>query len=447
MTDRIDHELAKLYAHISQQPLTTALDEMTMPQVKERATPDRRRRMINLFAGLAAVAVVASSVVLFAVELRSHRSTAPSGTSSSASLLKDMPLLGNGGVPTSARIVIPLTRGHGSVQLKTFVPQGALILQYDCAGPGSFKITSTNGVVGSDLAQCSTSLGVTTMTVDGPYSINGVKCSADFVCPNGYDGKPLTLDITAAPSMSWEILVAETTTWFPQVVPVQADWQVLVPLTFGTGSTTLPTFSVAPDESIRVNIVCNSGTSGKALEIAPNPLWPDGQQVSCLVFNADGSISELGVGPAVSNSGSGLGPISVQFTADPSVSWEVRITEGPEGILLPELGNLGPVTQDVGVAPKAIGIGSTVLTTFTPTQRYTIAFSCSGPGPLTVITSGVSHVATTLCGGNTGWFTPPHQVPGQPVSISVDAPSSVGWEIQAVQVYGSSWGAGGASMP
>ena len=402
----------------------------------EAYAPHRRRGMINLFAGLAAVAVVAASVTLFAVELRNHHGPAPAVTPSlpaSAALLKQMPLMGQGGVPGFVHVVLPLTRGSGSMRLKTFVPQGTLYLQFDCAGPGSFKISSTNRVIGNDLAQCSTSFGVTTLTIDGP---------------KGYDGKPLTLSITAAPSMSWEIFIAETGGWLPPLMPPQADYQVLVPITDGTGSITLPTFSVAPDESITVNLFCNSGTSGKALEIAPNPLWPDGQQVSCLVFNADGSISMDGFGPAVSDSGSsGLGPISLQFTADPSVSWEVQITEGPTGIILPELGNLGPVTQDVGVAPKAIGMGSAVLPSFTTNQHYTIAFSCSGAGSLTVISSGVAHVATTLCGGHTGWFTPPHQVPGQPVSLSVEAPSSVGWEIQAVQVYGSTWGAGGATMP
>lgn len=431
----LDTRLRVFFDHIEASPPPSALTDINI-------APARRRGMTNLLAGLTAVAVVVAGVTLFAVELRSHRSSPPAITSSSppsASLLKRMPLLGNQGVPTSAQVVIPLMRGHGFVRLRTFTPQGTLLLQFDCAGPGSFKISSTNPLVGSDLSKCSTSAGVTTKTIGG---------SSGFEGKPGYDGTALTLSITAAPLTSWEIFVAETTTWFPEVLPVQADQQVLVPLTDGTGSSALPTFSVAPDESIRVNIFCNSGTSGKTLEIAPNPLWPDGQQVQCLVFNADGSISMVGFGPAVSQSGSrGLGPIGLQFTADPSVSWEVQITEGPDGIILPELGNLGPVTQDVGVAPKEVGMGPEVLPIFTTNQHYTIAFSCSGPGSLTVITSGVAHVATTQCGGNTGWFTPPNQVPGQPVSLSVEAPPSVGWEIEAVQVYGSTWGAGGATMP
>ena len=90
-----------------------------------KADPPRRRRaMINLFAGVVAVAVVAASVTLFAVELTSHRTT------SSASLLKKMPLLGSGGVPASAHVLIPLTRGHGSLRLRTFVPQGMVFIQF-----------------------------------------------------------------------------------------------------------------------------------------------------------------------------------------------------------------------------------------------------------------------------------------------------------------------------
>lgn len=426
----LDAKLRAFFDHIEASTPPSALTDVKV------TTPDRRRRMINLFASLAAGAVVAASVTLFAVELRNHHGPAPAVTPSlpaSAALLKQMPLMGQGGVPSFTHVVLPLTRGSGSMRLKTFVPQGTLYLQFDCAGPGSFKISSTNGVIGSDLAQCSTSLGVTTLTIAGP---------------KGYDGKPLTLNITAAPSMSWEVFIAETGGWLPSLMPPQADSRALVPITYGTGSTTLPTFNVAPDEAVMVNVFCNSGSSGGTLEVAPDPLWPDGQQIQCLVFNADGSTSEFVAGPAVSDSGSGgLGPISLQFTADPSVSWEVQVSEGPARIILPELGNLGPVTQDVGVAPEATGMGSAVLPAFTTNQHYTIAFSCSGAGPLTVVTAGVAHVATTQCGGHTGWFTPPNQVTGQPISLSVEAPPSVGWEIQAVQVYGSTWGAGGATMP
>ncbi len=337
----LDAKLRAFFDHIEASPPPPALTDVATP------APSRRRRTVNLVAGLAAVAAVAASVTLFAVELSNHHAPAKSALPPSAAQLKRMPLFGNGGIPKSARMLIPLTRGHGSVRLKTFVPTGTLLLQFDCVGPGSFRVISTNRVIGSTLEQCSTSLGVTTLTVDDATAAGNLHCSpgGQNPCSRGYDGKPMTIDITAAPSMSWEILVAETTVWFPELRPPQADAQLLVGDTFGTGSSTLQTFTVAPDESILGQVLCSSPIAGRTLEIAPNALWPNGEQVQCFVFNPHGGFSISFGGNAVSDSGSGgLGPVSVQFTADPSVSWEVQISEGPEGIILPELGNQGPVT-------------------------------------------------------------------------------------------------------
>jgi hypothetical protein len=445
MDPGLDTKLRAFFDRIEASPAPSALTDIATP------APSRRRRTINLVVGFAAVAVVAAGVTLFGVELGNHHAPAKSELPPSAAQLKKMPLLGNGGIPTSARVLIPLTRGHGSQRLKTIVPSGTLLLQFDCAGPGSFSINSTNRVIGNRLDQCSSSFGVTTLTVDGAFT-GAPGCPPGVSCPTGYDGTPVTLDITAAPSTSWEILVAETTVWFPPLDPLQADSQLLVGPTVGAGSTTLPTFSVAPDESVRATVLCSSATSGKTLEIAPDAVWPEGQQVPCFAYNSDTGMPKSGtpisyVGPAVSTTGSsGLGPISTQFSADPSINWEIQVSEGPDGILLPELGNQGPVTQNVSIAPQAMGIGSAVLPSFTPHKDYTVAFSCSGAGSLTIVIGGVDRTATTQCGGHTGWFTPPDQVPGQPLSLSVVAAPGVGWEIQPEQLYGSTWGAGGPNM-
>jgi hypothetical protein len=439
----LDARLGAFFEHIEASLLPSALTDIATP------APSPRRRTINLVAGLAAIALVAASVTLFAVELSNHHAPAKSSLPSSAAQLKRMPLFGNGGIPKSARVLIPLTRGHGSVRLKTFVPTGTLLLQFDCAGPGSFSINSTNRVVGNTLEQCSTSFGVSTLTVDDAISVGDLRCSpgGQDRCSRAYDGTPITLDITAAPSMSWEILVVETTVWFPELQPPKPDSQLLVGDTFGTGSTTLQTFTVAPDESILGQVLCSSPIAGQTLEILPNALWPNGEQVQCFVFNAHGGFSISFAGNAVSSSGSsGLGPVSVQFTAGPSISWEVQISEGPSGIILPELGNQGPVTHDVSLAPADYGLGSAILPSFTTDKQYTMAFSCSGAGSLTIVIGGVAHTATTQCGGHTGWFTPPNQAPGQSLSLSVEASPGVGWEIQPEHVYGSSWGAGGANM-
>jgi len=149
---------------------------------------------------MAAAAAIAGSVAVFTVELRSHDAPASATTpgaspsastlpTASASALKKMPVLGAGGIPASAHKVIAVRRGQGSVLLQTFVPQGTLYIQFDCAGPGAFKIVSTDHVVGNDLPQCSSSFGVTTLTVGSPKV---------------YDDKPLTLQVTADASMAWE---------------------------------------------------------------------------------------------------------------------------------------------------------------------------------------------------------------------------------------------------
>ncbi len=405
----------------------------TLPQGLASFNPaadHRRHRALSLLAATAGFAVIAAGIVAFALELGGHIRPASPAPATHTQLAK-LPLFGGRGVPEAAYIVLPVKHGHGSAQLPPFVPQGTLYIQFDCAGPGNFEITATDQSVRNELVQCSSSLGATTITVDNSAS---------------YDRKPLTLEIRAARSMSWEIFIAQIKSPLPEFGPVQADRQVVVPVTYGTGSATLPTFSIGPDETAIVQVTCNSGSSADALQLTGDSIVFEGvPPLQCSPPSEPGAANGLGFGLPVS--GGGSGPITAQITADPMVSWEVQVTAGPAGIILPELGNLGPMTHDVGVAPTAMGIGSAVLPSFTTNQHYTMAFACSGAGSLTIVIGGVAYVATTLCGGHTGWFTPPNQVPGQPLSLSVEAPPSVGWEIEAVQVYGSTWGAGGANMP
>jgi hypothetical protein len=169
----LDTKLRAFFERIEASPAPPGLTNVDV------TAPARGRRSINLLAGVAAAAVVAGSVAVFAIALRSHEAPAASTTPraspststlppSSASALKTMPMLGAGGIPASAHEVIAVTRGQGSVLLQRFVPQGTLYIQFDCAGPGGFKIASTDHVVGNDLTQCSSSFGVTTLTVGTP---------------------------------------------------------------------------------------------------------------------------------------------------------------------------------------------------------------------------------------------------------------------------------------
>ena len=415
---RLEKELRAKYDRI----LATAL-----PQGLANFNPaadHRRHRALGLLAATAGFAVIAAGIVAFALELGGHIRPASPARATNTQLAK-LPLLGSRGVPEAAYVVLPVRHGHGSAQLPTFVPQGTLYIQFDCAGPGNFQITATDQSLRHKLVQCPSSLGATTMTVDNPTS---------------YDGKPLTLEVRAARSMSWEIFIAQIKSPLPEFDPVQADQQVLLPVRYGTGSATLPTFSIGPDETAIVQVICNSGSSSDSFQMTGDSLLFEGVQPLQCSPPSDPRGGSTGVAVRMPLSGGGSGPITAHVIADPLVSWEVRVIEGPGGVVLPEKGNQGPVTSDVSLAPAAFGMGSASLPTFTPNQRYTIAFACSGAGTLTVVVSGVAHVATTLSGDNTRWFTPPNEVPGQPVSISVAAPPSMGWEIEAVQVYGSTWG-------
>jgi|HubBroStandDraft_6_1064221.scaffolds.fasta_scaffold02395_11 hypothetical protein len=404
----LDTKLRAFFERIEASPAPPGLTNVDV------TAPARGRRSINLLAGVAAAAVVAGSVAVFAIALRSHEAPAASTTPraspststlppSSASALKTMPMLGAGGIPASAHEVIAVTRGQGSVLLQRFVPQGTLYIQFDCAGPGGFKIASTDHVVGNDLTQCSSSFGVTTLTVG---------------TPRAYDNKPLTLQVTADASMLWEVYVAESRPPLP-AFEVKPDERVLVPLTYGTGSITLPTFSVGPGEWLDVLDACNSGTSADTLEIVGNLFtFGDDKQYQC--SNPMGS-GGLGFGSGPPGPG-GSGPISARVKADPSISWEILITEGPTALGLPSSG-------DVAVAPPAYGMGSAELPAFTSTQPWTIAVVCSGVGTLSVGSPTFTQTATPGCVGTTQYLTPSSEVLGQPVSLSVNAPPGMGWEI------------------
>jgi hypothetical protein len=405
----------KLRAFFDRIEAATLPSELTNIEVE---VPSRRRRTFNLFAGFAAAAVVAASVTVFAVELRTHHNPTPVGVvspaptpsssseSPSAAPLKEMPVLGSGGIPESTHFVIPVMQGQGPSRLRTFVPQGTLYIQFDCAGTGPFEIASTNRVVDHVLQQCSTSSGVTTLSIGGPQR---------------YDDKPLTLLVTAARSMNWQIYVAESRALLPAFT-VRGDQTALIPVSYGTGSVTLPTFRVATDEWLNVTVACNSGSAADTVALQSSTAYfsPVSQSGCSGPFGSSGTSGSAAI------EGVGSGPISVHVKADPSVSWEILITEGPAYVGL-------PATGDSVIGVPSYGFGSASITKFTPTATYSVAFSCSGVGSLTISSADFSQVATPTCGGGYYYIYPPAQVTPHPVVLSIGAPRSVAWEIVIFQ--------------
>jgi hypothetical protein len=405
----LDAKLRAFFDHIEAASMPPELTNI------EAGAPNRPRVAFNLFASLSAAAVVAAGVAVFAIELHAHEhpNPAPAVTSApspsilpSASQLKPMPVLGSEGVPESTHFVIPVTQGQGSTQMREFVPQGTLYIQFDCAGPGSFEIASSNRVIDNVLHQCSTSFGVTTLRVGAPAL---------------YDDKPLTLRVTANHSMAWEIYVAESRPPLPAFT-VRADQTVLIPVSYGTGPTTLPTFKVATDEWLNVTVACNSGSAADTVDLqSSNTYFSAVSQSHCSdPFGSNGQFGTAAIEGAAS------GSISVHVAADPSISWEILITEGPAYVGL-------PVTADSVIGVPSYGFGSASITKFTPTATYSVAFSCSGVGSLTISSADFSQVATPYCGGGFYYIYPPAQVSPHAVSLTVEAPRSVAWEIVMFQ--------------
>jgi len=142
-----------------------------------------------------------------------------------------MPVYGTG-FPASWHIVIPVTKHTGSAVLPTFVPEGWEYIQYACTGIGHLQIVSTDGTVSESLRSCSSRARPVNAQISGGYGPLS-------------EGRPVTLNVVTSSSVQWEIIVAETATplILPTLPPLPANAQVLVPLTYGRGIASLPSFT------------------------------------------------------------------------------------------------------------------------------------------------------------------------------------------------------------
>jgi hypothetical protein len=200
---------------------------------------------------------------------------------------------------------------------------------------------------------------------------------------------------------------------------VHADSRVIVPVTYGKGSVTLRAFTLAPGESIYVQVACKSGTTADTVQVGQN------QRFGSEIAGCSSSTGGHGEWFETDQGGpSGLS-VTTYVTAGPAVSWELLITDGPPPVLPPPGGR--------ALRPIAYGRGSGSVPVFTAAKTYSIAIDCSGAGSLT-ISSSRSQEATISCAQYAQFsFTPSDQVPGRPVSLSVVAPSGVGWEVEVFE--------------
>ncbi len=327
------------------------------------------RRLLNLFAGAAGIAVVAAGVAAFAVELNGHHdvgSLIPGGQSSSSPMVGPTPPF-RPSVPTDAhgvKVLIPVTYGTGPKTLPTVVlgPNEALGYEYGCISDHPTTIATTMALVANRVFD--TSGGWSNFLVDGCSNPKGASAGSEM--SNGGGGilnrhiyrstttpapsqSTISLRVKTEASVNWVVLVYEfpsTSSWViippiptsttssspapslaPGVAPPGAT--VLVPLTYGTGPATLPTFTWAPNDMLYIADGCGSGVIGDTVTFAGDNSTFDGDfvtgQCSGPVTLAGGSGTSGGAG----------GPVSLTVKAGASLKWAVFIYEAPPGLLGP----------------------------------------------------------------------------------------------------------------
>jgi Tol biopolymer transport system component len=209
-----DRKLRALYDHIQSQDPPASLALIKAPAIRSD------RRVLGRFAGVAGFAVIAAGIALFATELNAHHVSTPPQQSThtvtpprpvwapsplpSPNPRLALPSLPNRTwLPTSVRVLVPETRGTGGASV-TIVPDGELYIQYACVGDGALVVTATDVLGPERRPGCSSSVAhVTVVGTSLPAYPNQVLKASDL-------GKPVTIEISTAPSTTWEIFVAES---------------------------------------------------------------------------------------------------------------------------------------------------------------------------------------------------------------------------------------------
>ncbi|HEY6470112.1 MAG TPA: hypothetical protein VI434_10110 [Candidatus Dormibacteraeota bacterium] len=295
---RLDARLRAFYEHIEEQRPSRAFQGLEAP----RSRP--HRRTLNLVAGLAGFAIVATGIGFFATELANRHAVKPPASATRPTLPSSSQLALD--LPSISHTVIKATRGRGSASLPTFTPQGILFIQSACVGSGSFSITSPDHRVGMTAEGC-----------DGG-SIGGVSVPAGPTI----DGTALTLEVSAEPSTEWEIVVADSGPVPPLPLlgssTIPAGAHILVPATTGSGTSGIQTFFI-PAGPYFVQYACVGTTT---IDVSLSYLNQTSPFTSASCANGAIRTEEAPKPP-------GSGVMNLTVGSPPHSFWEVLVYELP----------------------------------------------------------------------------------------------------------------------
>jgi hypothetical protein len=292
-----------------------------------------------------AVAVIAATVTVFAIELNGHRgagSPAPAAKAGPTSTPKPTPsIVTDSSLPPGAKVLIPKTYGTGTKTLPTVTlgPNEGIWIAYSCSSnvmPFNSIFVSGRGVP----AFLAPNIQWWLHQFTTPN-----RCSGTLPTDGGQGG-PLTVRFIAVrPSVTWTVAVYEfpspaiavsnpppsSTPLFPGptppflYAPAPRGAKVLVKITYGWGSETLPTVTVAPHLPLVIESGCiSTSASADTLTIGSGDPAFDGSMGSGRCYYGTGEGDSTG---GTVGSGAG-GPLTLRVTAAPSVRWVILVYEG-----------------------------------------------------------------------------------------------------------------------
>jgi hypothetical protein len=337
----LDRRLRSFLDEIKAQPLPQQLADFKPAAVRSGRT------VLNVLAATVAVAVIAATVTVFAIELHGHHGTgspAPAGTPRATSTPKPTPsILADNSLPTGATVLIPPTYGTGTETLST-VTLGAnegIWIEYTCSSGDSTPFNSIF-VSGHGVPAF---LGSTFQFWLHQFSTPN-RCIGTLPTDGGQGG-PLSVRFNAAhPSVTWMIVAYEypspaidvsnpppssAAPSFPGSTPPFLDGpaptgtKVLIKVTYGSGSATLPTVTVTPHVALVVDAGCIS-TSASANTLTIGSGDP--------AFNGSIGMGQCYYGTSAGGGGGGNigsgagGRLTLRVEAAPSVMWVILVYEG-----------------------------------------------------------------------------------------------------------------------